>query len=225
MKGKLIAIEGLDGSGKATQAQLLYHALMEQGEKVTKITFPDYQSDSSALVRMYLEGAFGKDPNMVNPYAASSFFAVDRYASYMIKWKSFYTSGGIVIADRYTTSNAIHQCAKLPENKWDSFLDWLFHYEFELLHLPAPDITVFLRVDPKISQKLLTARYAGNETKKDIHEANHEYIHCAQKAAEYCCQKLRWEVIECIHNGVLRSAEDISTELIDKLRRKRIDTT
>ena len=138
-KGRLLVIEGLDGSGKATQAKLLASHLAESGRRVMEITFPDYESDSSALVKMYLSGRFGDKPDDVNPYAASSFYAVDRYASYKTKWGSFYEAGGIVIADRYTTSNAVHQCSKLPPEQWDDFLRWAFDYEYRLLGLPAPD--------------------------------------------------------------------------------------
>ena len=138
-KGRLLVIEGLDGSGKATQAKLLAAHLAEGGRRVMEITFPDYESDSSALVKMYLSGQFGDKPDDVNPYAASSFYAVDRYASYKTRWGSFYEAGGIVIADRYTTSNAVHQCSKLPPEQWDDFLRWAFDYEYRLLGLPAPD--------------------------------------------------------------------------------------
>ena len=137
-KGKLIVLEGLDGSGKATQAKLLEAHLKEQGFSVREITFPNYESDSSALVKMYLAGQFGQHPDDVNAYAASSFYAVDRYASYKKDWGSFYENGGIIIADRYTTSNAVHQCSKLPPEQWESFLGWLFDFEFHLLGLPAP---------------------------------------------------------------------------------------
>ena len=138
-KGKLIVLEGLDGSGKATQAKLLAAHLKGQGFSVREITFPNYESDSSALVKMYLAGQFGQHPDDVNAYAASSFYAVDRYASYKKDWGSFYENGGIIIADRYTTSNAVHQCSKLPPEQWESFLGWLFDFEFHLLGLPAPD--------------------------------------------------------------------------------------
>lgn len=215
--GRLIVIEGLDGSGKATQARLLADTLAEQGRNVRKIAFPDYESDSSALVRMYLGGAFGTDPNAVNPYAASSFFAVDRFASYTRSWKQFYTDGGIVIADRYTASNAIHQCAKLPEAQWDDFINWLFHYEYQLLGIPAPDTTIYLRVDPEVSQRLMTARYAGNEARKDIHEADTAYLRKARRAADYCREKLGWTTIECVQNGVMRTIGEIAAEIIGAL--------
>ena len=160
-KGKLIVLEGLDGSGKATQAKLLAAHLKEQGFSVREITFPNYESDSSALVKMYLAGQFGQHPDDVNAYAASSFYAVDRYASYKKDWGSFYENGGIVIADRYTTSNAVHQCSKLPPEQWESFLGWLFDFEFHLLGLPAPDEVIYLQVDPAVSQRLMTQRYHG----------------------------------------------------------------
>ena len=133
MSGRLIVLEGLDGSGKATQAGLLYEALCGRGEQAMKITFPNYESDSSALVKMYLGGAFGQDVNDVNAYAASSFYSVDRYASYKTLWGCFYHDGGTVIADRYTTSNAVHQCSKLPREEWDAYLAWLFDFEYRKL--------------------------------------------------------------------------------------------
>lgn len=215
MDGKLIVIEGLDGSGKATQAQKLLESLQVKGKRVIKVSFPDYESDSSALVKMYLAGEFGTTPNAVNPYAASSFYAVDRYASYMKNWKDFYLSGGIVIADRYTTSNAIHQCAKLPEAEWDGFIKWLFHYEYELLGIPVPYRTIYLRVDPEISQKLMTERYDGNEAKKDIHEANLEYLKCSRMAADYCAKVLNWSVVECIQNEAMRTIEAIHSDILN----------
>lgn len=165
-KGRLIVLEGLDGSGKATQAKLLAAHLAAQGFSVREVTFPNYESDSSALVKMYLAGQFGDKPDDVNAYAASSFYAVDRYASYKKDWGSFYENGGVVIADRYTTSNAVHQCSKLPPEQWEAFLGWLFDFEFHLLGLPAPDKVIYLQVDPAVSQKLMTERYHGDESKK-----------------------------------------------------------
>lgn len=214
MSGKLIVIEGLDGSGKATQAQRLFEALKNSGENVIKISFPDYDSDSSALVKMYLNGEFGTDPNSVNPYAASSFYAVDRFASYAKNWKQFYLDGGIVIADRYTTSNAIHQCAKLPEEQWESFIKWLFEYEYRLIGIPEPYRTVYLRVDPNVSQELMTKRYDGNESKKDIHEANLDYLKRSRQAADFCAKALEWRIVECIGGGCMRTVDDISKEVL-----------
>ena len=213
MAGKLIVIEGLDGSGKATQAQKLYEVLQAKRERVMKVSFPDYKSDSSALVKMYLAGEFGTDPNAVNPYAASSFYAVDRYASYMKNWKDFYLDGGIVIADRYTTSNAIHQCAKLPKEQWESFIQWLFDYEYQLIGIPEPYRTIYLRVDPNVSQELMMKRYEGNEAEKDIHEANLEYLKQSRQAADYCAKMLGWNVVECISDDCMRTVDDIAKEV------------
>lgn len=215
MNGKLIVIEGLDGSGKATQAQKLFEKLKEQGKQVIKVSFPDYSSNSSALVKMYLNGEFGSDPNQVNPYAASSFYAIDRFASYTKNWKKFYLDGGTVIADRYTTSNAIHQCAKLPKEQWKNFINWLFHYEYELLGIPEPYRTLYLRVDPEVSQKLMTKRYQGNEERKDIHEADLKYLRRSREAADYCATELGWTLIECIQNGDMRSIEDIASDIFN----------
>lgn len=215
MNGKLIVIEGLDGSGKATQAQKLFEKLKDQGKQVIKVSFPDYNSNSSALVKMYLNGEFGSDPNQVNPYAASSFYAIDRFASYTKNWKNFYLDGGTVIADRYTTSNAIHQCAKLPKEQWKDFINWLFHYEYELLGVPKPYRTLYLRVDPEVSQKLMTKRYQGNEERKDIHESDLEYLRRSREAADYCAKELGWTLIECVQNGDMRSIEDISADIFN----------
>ncbi len=212
-KGRLIVIEGLDGSGKATQAQLLAAHLKEKGLSVRKITFPDYASDSSALVKMYLAGQFGPHPDDVNAYAASSFYAVDRYASYKTSWGGFYEQGGIVIADRYTTSNAVHQCSKLPPDQWESFLRWLFDYEFHLLGLPTPDAVIYLQVDPAVSQKLMTARYHGDESKKDVHEKDTAYLARSREAAEYCAAHLGWHTVHCTQRGAMRSIEDIQAEV------------
>lgn len=212
-RGHLIVIEGLDGSGKATQAQLLARRLAGEGRAVREITFPDYGSDSSALVRMYLGGQFGQKPDDVNAYAASSFYAVDRYASYKTKWGAFYEAGGVVVADRYTTSNAVHQCSKLPPDQWDGYLDWLFGYEFRLLGLPAPDGVIYLSVDPAVSQRLMTGRYQGDESKKDVHEKDVEYLARSRRAAEYCAAKLGWRTVACTSGDTMRSIEAIGAEV------------
>lgn len=215
MSGKLIVIEGLDGSGKATQSNLLYEKLLAEGKPVRKVSFPAYDSESSALVKMYLAGDFGKDPGDVNAYAASSFFAVDRFASYKSDWGNFYREGGIVIADRYTTSNAIHQCSKLPREEWDGYIDWLFAFEFHLLGIPAPDKVIYLKVDPAVSQKLMTKRYQGDESKKDIHESNLEYLEKSRQAARYCAEKLGWKTIQCDDGENMRTIEQIHADVMD----------
>lgn len=158
-KGKLIIIEsGSDASGKATQSNRLYERLINEGKQCMKITFPDYNSDSSALVKMYLNGDFGKDPNDVNPYVSSTFYAVDRYASYKTKWGEFYNNGGIIISDRYTTSNMVHQAAKINNDEKEKFLDWLYDLEFNIYGIPKPDEIIFLDVDPEVSQELMKDR-------------------------------------------------------------------
>lgn len=212
-KGKLFVIEGLDGSGKATQTALLFKTLESRGIPVRQVSFPNYASDSSALVRMYLNGDFGQDPSDVNAYAASSFYAVDRFAGWKADWGAFYESGGVVIADRYTTSNAVHQCSKLSAEEWDDFLDWLFHYEYTLLGIPSPDAVIYLEVDPKVSQRLIAGRYEGDERKKDIHEKNVDYLKRSAGAAAYCAEKLGWHVVKCSRNGEMRTIEDIEAQI------------
>lgn len=213
---KLIVIEGLDGSGKATQAKRLTEALVEKGIPVREVSFPDYGSDSSALVRMYLSGQFGTDPQDVNAYAASSFFAVDRFASYKKDWHRDYARG-VVIADRYTTSNAVHQCSKLPKEQWEDFLNWLFDFEYKKLGIPAPDRVIYLNVDPAVSQALMTARYSGDENKKDIHERDIAYLRHSREAAAYCAEKLGWETVDCCRDGQMRSIEDIHKDVMKLL--------
>ena len=213
---KLIVIEGLDGSGKATQAKRLTEALVEKGIPVREVSFPDYGSDSSALVRMYLSGQFGTDPQDVNAYAASSFFAVDRFASYKKDWHRDYARG-VVIADRYTTSNPVHQCSKLPKEQWEDFLNWLFDFEYKKLGIPAPDRVIYLNVDPAVSQALMTARYRGDENKKDIHERDIAYLRHSREAAAYCAEKLGWETVDCCRDGQMRSIEDIHKDVMKLL--------
>ena len=220
--GQLIIFEGLDGSGKGTQTKLTAQRLKEQGRDLRQITFPDYDSESSALVKMYLSGAFGDKPDDVNAYAASSFYAVDRFASYKTDWGEFYREGGLVLSDRYTTSNAVHQCSKLPPMHWDGFLNWLFDFEYKKFGIPAPDAVIYLAVDPEVSQRLITERYHGDESKKDIQEKDTEYLARSRAAAEYCARTLVWHRIECTTadaNGAksMRSVEDINAEILAEL--------
>ena len=213
MAGKLIVFEGTDGSGKATQTALLCGELDRRGIPYRRLEFPRYSEDSSALIRLYLGGAFGSDPGDVNAYAAASFYAVDRYASYKQDWGAFYESGGLVIADRYTTSNAVHQCSKLPPEQWDDFLRWAFDYEYRLLGLPAPDAVVYLQVAPAVSQKLMTGRYHGDESRKDVHEKDIEYLARSRRAAEYCAEHLGWATVHCTENGAMCTIEEIQAEV------------
>lgn len=214
---RVIAIEGLDGSGKETQTKLLRSALEASGKKVESISFPRYGQISSMLVEEYLNGVFGNDPNDVNAYGASSFFAMDRFVSYLREWRPLYQNCDYFLADRYVTSNAIHQCSKLPREEWDGFVSWLFDYEFGKLGLPKPDRVFYLHLTVDDSQRLLSERYHGDEHKKDIHEGDIEYLRRSQEAAEYCCGKCGWERIECMGDGSIRTIEDIHGEIMERL--------
>ena len=215
--GKLIIFEGLDGSGKATQAALTARYLEEKDVELRKITFPNYESDSSALVKMYLSGQFGEHPDDVNAYAASCFYAVDRFAGYKTDWGQFYRAGGLILSDRYTTSNAVHQCSKLPPMHWDGFLEWLFDFEYKKIGIPEPDGVIYLSVEPEVSRALVTERYKGDESKKDIQERDTEYLARSHAAAEYCARKLGWNRVECTElvdgQRRMRSVEDIQNEV------------
>lgn len=213
MRGKLIVLEGLDGSGKSTQLTELDSFLVQRGLQVRKIKLPDYDDPSSSLVRMYLGGDFGSDPQSVNAYTASAFYAVDRAANYLRKWKQDYLSGKIILADRYTTSNAYHQLQKLPRTEWDDYLCWLEDFEYGKLCLPKPDCVVYLDMPIDVSQRLMTQRYAGNEQKKDIHEANVEYLKNCRVAALYAAEKLGWHVIECADGGEAKPIEKIAEQV------------
>lgn len=214
LHGKLIVIEGLDGSGKATQAKRLVEALQAQGQTARAVSFPNYASDSSALIKMYLSGQFGSDPDDVNAYAASSFYAVDRYAGFKKDWGVFYKNGGMIIADRYTTSNAIHQCSKLPDHEWESYLEWLFTYEYELLGIPAPDLVIYLHMDLEVSQRLIAKRHTEDNIKKDIHESNLDYLRRSEAAAEYCSRNLGWKTVLCSRDGEPKTVEEVHQEVM-----------
>ena len=212
-KGKLIVLEGIDGSGKATQSVLLEKKLKAEGKEVMHISFPDYDSDSSALVKMYLAGQFGKDPGDVNPYAASLFYAVDRFASYRTKWKDFYEKGGIVIADRYTTSNMVHQMTKYEEEKErKDFLTWLEKTEYEELELPRPDLVILLDIPLSISENLVKERAKQGGT-MDIHEQHLDYLKKCHDAYQELVTMYGWQKIACAKDGSLRSMEDIAAEV------------
>ena len=215
--GKLIVIEGTDGSGKSTQFRLLTDRLESEQVKFQKLVFPQYSEPSSALIRMYLGGEFGKSPSDVNAYAASAFYSVDRYASYRKVWGKWYEEGGLVVSDRYTTSNAVHQASKEPEDKREDFLNWLFDFEYKKLGIPAPDRVIYLNVDPAVSQALMTARYRGDENKKDIHERDIAYLRHSREAAAYCAEKLGWETVDCCRDGQMRSIEDIHKDVMKLL--------
>lgn len=217
-KCKLIVIDGLDGSGKATQTKLLCERLRADGCKARTLSFPDYQSDGSAAVRMYLGGKLGDSPDDVNAYAASSFYAVDRVVSYLNEWGRDYKTYDYIIADRYVTSNVIHQMAKLKKEERDDYIAWLYDYEYRRLEIPEPDLVIFLDVDPDISQRLMRERYQGDDSKKDIHESNVAYLLSCRESASYAIEKLGWTRIKCDNGESMRTIEEISDELYTIIR-------
>lgn len=213
MKGTLIVLEGIDGSGKETQASLLEKKLKEKGREVMHISFPDYESPSSALVKMYLKGDFGKNPEDVTPYAASLFYAVDRFASYRMKWKDFYQRGGIIIADRYTTSNMVHQMTKYEDKKErKDFLSWLEKTEYEELELPVPDLVILLDIPLAVSENLVKER-ARQGGSMDIHEQHLDYLRKCHDAYQELVSLYGWKRIPCTEEGKLRTIEDIGKDV------------
>lgn len=214
MYGKLIVLDGLDGSGKSTQAEILTNRLRAEGKKVELLSYPDYNMPSSTLVKMYLNGDFSNSADEVNAYAASSFYAVDRYASYMQFWKDKLEQGWIMIASRYVSSNAIHQMVKLPKEKWDSFLEWLEDYEYNKLGLPRPDKVIFLDMSRTVADRLIMSRYHGDESKKDIHESNMNYLEQCMESAHYAAQLKNWDVIRCCDGKEAFSIEDIAAKIM-----------
>ncbi|MGN1049640.1 MAG: dTMP kinase [Selenomonadaceae bacterium] len=219
-KGKLITIEAGDGSGKATQTKALYDRLQSEGYNVMKVEYPDYDSDSSALVKMYLGGAFGDKAQAVDAYGASAFFAVDRYASFHMKWKQAYEGGAIIIADRYTTSNMVHQAVKLTDdNERERFLNWLWDFEFSKLKLPVPDVVVYLDMDPDVSDQLIAARAKSDSSRgKDIHEKDRDYLHRCHEAYGWVADKYGWKRIGCCSGGRVRSIEEIHADVYEAVR-------
>ena len=218
MNGKLIVIEGLDGSGKSTQTALIKEKIEQLGKAIKQIKLPDYESDSSALVRMYLAGEFGSNPSDVNTYATSLFYTVDRYANYTKVWKDDYLNGTVILADRYTTSNAVHQMVKLPKDKWDEYLEWLEDIEYNKVAIPKPDAVIFLDMPVDVSQRLMTERYSGDEKKKDVHEANVAYLNACHESALYAADKLSWFVVKCSDGKNPRSIEEINNDIFKEIK-------
>lgn len=219
--GTLIAIDGLDGSGKETQTRLLEQALREQGIPCRTVSFPTYDPAMSAAVNLYLSGAFGEDPGAVNGYAASAFYAVDRYCSYLLDWRKDYDAGKVLLANRYTTANAVHQLSKLPPEQYDAFLDWLFDFEYRKLGLPEPDLVLYLCVPPEISAKLIAERAKQTGRTGDIHEKSRTHLEDSYRAALYASAKLGWTTVRCTEGegGPLRTREDIHGELLREAER------
>ena len=216
--GKIIVIEGLDGSGKATQTKLLYGKLLAAGKQVRRLEYPDYESPSSALVKMYLGGDFGRKPEDVNAYAASAFYAVDRVASFLQFWKKDYASDTIFLCDRYATSNIIYQMAKVPETERDAFIAWQQDFEYDKLGLPRPDAVLYLDVEPEVSQKLMEKRYGGDNSKKDLHESNLKFLLSCRESALYAAEKCGWKKINCCADGDIKPIEQIEKEIESALK-------
>ena len=213
MGGRLIVFEGTDGSGKATQSRLLFERLQREGVDCRKLDFPRYGEKSAALVELYLGGAFGTHPSDVNAYTASTFFAVDRFASYRTDWGKLYEAGGLVLSDRYTSSNAVHQGSKLSDAELPAFFGWLSDLEYNKMGLPKPDLVIYLDVDIETSLARMKHRQDATDTHADIHERNIAYLerclHTADTAADY----FGWTRVSCVRDGRLRSIEDIHEEL------------
>lgn len=217
MKQIMLVIEGLDGSGKATQTQKLIEHLENMGKNALKVSFPNYEDESSTLVKMYLRGDLGQAEE-VNAYAASLFYTVDRYATFKKKYQKSWENGCTIVADRYTTSNMFHQCTKEPKENWDNFLNWLEGLEYEKVGLPKPTKVIYLDVEPEVSKKLLSKRYEGDEQKKDIHEANFKYLLKCREAALYAAEKFDWKIINCNKNGNIRAIDEISEEIWENVK-------
>jgi len=211
--GKLIVIEGTDGSGKSTQFKLLTARLEAENHKFQKLVFPQYAEPSSALIRMYLGGEFGTRPSDVNAYAASAFYAVDRYASFKKVWGQWYEDGGLIVSDRYTTSNAVHQASKEPVEKQADFLKWLYDFEYDKLGLPAPDLVIYLDVPTDFTEAMMRRREADTHTSADIHEQDMAYLATCRRTGKAAAEYYGWTVIQCVENGAMRSIEDIHEEI------------
>ena len=211
--GKLIVFEGTDGSGKSTQFELLAKRLEAEQIGFQRLRFPQYEEPSSALIRMYLGGAFGDDPEAVNAYAASTFYAVDRYASYQRVWKDYYQGGGFVVSDRYTTSNAVHQGSKVPEGERAEFFRWLYDLEYDRMGLPRPDLVVLLDMPVELSEQLMRKREQSTGTHADIHERDEDYLKKCRDVALHAAKYYGWRTVSCAKDGAIRGVEDIHEEV------------
>lgn len=211
--GKLIVFEGTDGSGKTTQFALLTKRLKSLGIDFRTMDFPQYSEPSSSLIRMYLGGEFGSKPSDVNAYAASTFYAVDRYASYQKVWKTYYRQGGLILSDRYTTSNAVHQASKEPPERREEFFRWLQDFEYNRLELPRPDIVIYLDVPTELTGEMLRKRENRTHTHADIHEQNMDYLRQCRAVGMDAATHYGWTVIHCARNGKMRSIEEIHQEI------------
>lgn len=217
-KGKLIVLEGIDGSGKSAQYRRLCARFEQEGIPYHSIVFPRYDQDSSALIRMYLNGDFGARPSDVSAYAASIFYAADRYASYNTDWKDAYLSGGLILSDRYTTSNAVHQGAKLPQSEQGAFFDWLYDLEYAKLGLPRPDRVIYLEVDVATSMERMRHRQERTHTQADIHEKDEEYLEACLRTGERAAGHYGWQRVAFMKNGEVRALEEKHEEIYSLVR-------
>lgn len=211
----LIAIDGLDGSGKNTQSRLLYESLRKTSPGARLVSFPTYDDTGSALVKLYLDGGLGSDPGDTNAYAASSFFTMDRYVSYRRDWGRAYESGVPVIADRYTTANAVHQLSKLHKSEWDSFLAWLWDFEFVKIGLPEPGLVIYLEMLPEISIRIIDERSRKTGRAKDIHELDRDYLFRSYEAALYASEKLGWTRVRAYENDQPRERRSVHNDILN----------
>ena len=218
MRGRLIVFEGTDGAGKATQAGLMARRLAAEGMSFREIDFPRYGNPFAEPARLYLAGALGARPGDVSACAASVFYAVDRYASYREDWGRDYEAGELILANRYTTSNAVHQASKLERAEREAFLSWLFDLEYRRLELPEPDLVVYLDLPTEISGQMLRLREAATHTAADIHERDDAYLRRCRESASEIVRSLGWRRIDCSRGGAIRTPEDIHQEVWDLVR-------
>ena len=211
--GKLIVFEGTDGSGKSTQFALLTKRLQAIGKEFRTMVFPQYSEPSSSLIRMYLGGEFGSRPSDVNAYAASTFYAVDRFASYRKVWGQYYKDGGIMLSDRYTTSNAVHQGSKIEGEERKDFFAWLYDFEYGKMELPKPDLVIYLDVPTELTGQLMRKREAATNTNADIHEQHMDYLKLCRSTGLEAAEFYGWNIIHCAKDGKMRSIEDIHNEI------------
>lgn len=220
--GKLIVIEGTDSSGKQTQTEKLYERLEKEYDKIKKISFPNYDSPACEPVKMYLAGEFGTDAQKVNPYPASTMYAIDRYASYKKDWEEFYRENGIILTDRYVTSNMIHQASKISDKEEkEVYLNWLEDLEYNKISIPRPDLTIFLNMPPEMANKLMEARKnkITGEDKKDIHEKNKEYLRKSHENACEIAKKYNWIEIKCVDGERLKTIDEINDEIYEEVKK------
>lgn len=219
--GKLIVIEGTDSSGKETQTKRLFEKLEEQGLKVKKISFPNYDSPACEPVKMYLAGAFGEDAMKVNPYPVSTMYAIDRYASFKTDWEKFYNEDGVIVTDRYVTSNMVHQASKIKDlDEKKQYLNWLEDLEYEKMGIPRPDLVIFLNMPTEMAVKLMAERKnkITGEEKKDIHERDREYLKESHANACKIANIYNWKEIKCSDGERIKTIEEIGAEVFSLVK-------